>query len=111
MYCYSTVPSGYPHNLESTPHSPTKIYLKWSEVDEIEKNGVITRYEVVFNQSSQPTLSHTGNNTNGTNLSAIVGPLQPFATYNISVRAYTHVGAGPFNPIPIIAMTDPTGVW
>ena len=75
----------------------------------IHRNGIITKYEVVFNQSTTDAIPLYGTNTNGTCLSAIVGPLQPFITYKISVRAYTIVGAGPEDPMAITTTSDPSG--
>ena len=106
---FFTVPSGYPRNPESFSRSPTEIFLTWSEVPPIDQNGVITHYEVVFNSTAN-AFPHYETITSGTSLSAIVGPLQPFIPYNISVRAYTAVGAGPLNPMAVTTVTDPTGI-
>ena len=74
----------------------------------IDRNGIITHYEVLFNQSSITTLPMSGININDSELSATVGPLQPFINYTLYVRAYTSVGPGPY-PTAVTTMTDPSG--
>lgn len=103
------VPSGYPVNIMFTPLSPTEVRLQWGPVSEIDRNGIVTRYEVLFNQTSIDTLPMSGTNFSDSELSATVGPLQPFITYTLSVRAHTSIGPGPFNPVSVIAMTNPSG--
>ena len=83
--------------------------MQWEPVPAIDRNGIITHYEVLFNQSTIDTLHPGGFSVNDTELSATVGPLQPFIEYMLSVRAFTSVGAGPFNPESVVAMSDPSG--
>ena len=75
----------------------------------IDRNGVISQYEVFFNQSTIGNLPMTNTGINDSDFSAIVSPLQPFITYTISVRALTSVGHGPLNQTPVATMTDPSG--
>ena len=91
------------------PLSPTQVILRWNPVAPIDRNGIITHYEVLFNQSSITTLPMSEININDSELSATVGPLQPFINYTLYVRANTSVGSGPFNPTPNTTMTDPSG--
>ena len=107
--CFLPVPSSYPVDIMVEPLSPTQVILQWNPVPPIDRNGIITHYEVLFNQSSLTTLPMSGSNINVTEPSATVGPLQPFLNYTSYVRAYTSVGPGPFNPTPITTMTDPSG--
>lgn len=104
-----TVPSGYPMNMRATALSPTQVKLEWEPVPAIDRNGIITQYEVIFNQTTIDTLNMSGVNINNSELSATVHPLQPFIPYNISVRAYTRIGPGPLNPTPVTTMTNPLG--
>ena len=91
------------------PLSPTQVMLQWNPVPPIDRNGIITHYEVLFNQSSITTLRMSKININDSELSATVGHLQPFINYTLYVRGYTSVGPGPFSPTPITTMTDPSG--
>ena len=104
-----TVPSGYPINVVATPFSPTAVRVQWGPVSAIDRNGVISQYEVLFNQSTVGNLPRTNTGVNNSEFSAVVSPLQPFITYTISVRALTSVGHGPLNPSPVVTMTDPSG--
>ena len=106
--CFLPVPSSYPVNVMVELLSPTQVILHWNPVPPIDQNGIITHYEVLFNQSSITTLPMS-NYINVTELSATVGPLQPFLNYTLYVRAYTSVGPGPFDPTPVPTMTDPSG--
>ena len=96
-------------NMTATPLSPTQVKLEWGPVPAIDRNGIITHYEVLFNQTTIDTLSMSGVNINNSEFSATVHPLQPFIPYNISVRAYTRIGPGPLNPTPVTTMTNPLG--
>ena len=111
MLChfYFIVPSGYPRDLVVNTDSPNTVILGWGSVPEIDQNGVITEYEVVYSQDTVDHLPQSGSVTS-TEMSATVGPLQPFIPYNLTVRAHTSVGAGPFNPIPLTTVTNPSGI-
>ena len=104
-------PSGYPGSITFNPLSPNEIRVQWEPVPAIDRNGIITHYEVFFNQSTIDTLRPNGSSVNDTELSATVGPLQPFIEYTIFVRAFTSVGDGPFNPTLLFAMSDPSGSY
>ena len=89
--------------------STTHVVLQWGPVPEREQNGVITHYEVVYTQNSIDRLPQSGTE-NVSEMMATVGPLQPFIPYNLTVRAFTSIGDGPFNPMPITVMTNPSGM-
>ena len=95
--------------MVATPFSPTAVRVQWGTVSAIDRNGVISQYEVLFNQSTVGNLPRTNIGVNNSDFSAVVSPLQPFITYTISVRALTSVGHGPLNPSPVVTMTDPSG--
>ena len=105
---FYTAPSGYPINLQANSQSPNEVTLQWGPVPENEHNGVITGYEVEYAQSSIDRLTLSGKVTVA-ELATTVGPLQPFVSCTLCVRAYTSVGAGPFSPI-VTTTTDPLGI-
>ena len=74
----------------------TAIEVQWSEPSE--PNGIITQYEVQYNESSV--------NVSGDTTSVILSRLDTFAEYDIRVRASTSQGEGPFTDI-IRVRTDP----
>ena len=70
--------------------------MSWTEVTEIDRNGIITMYEVMY----EPLMTFgvlTLATVNTTNLTIIVRGLEEYVEYNISVRAYTSVGPGPYS--------------
>lgn len=79
--------------------SSVKVYVSWEEVLPIDQNGIIFTYEV----SSVPQMTFGGalmqNTINVTNMSLLLSNLHPFVTYNISVKAYTRAGAGPYRTV------------
>ena len=72
--------------------------MSWSEVPEIDRNGIITMYEVMyeplmtFDKQLQSNTTSIANNT-----SVILPDLQEYVNYSISVRAYTNVGPGNYS--------------
>ena len=94
--CFVSVPSSPPTNLLIVGVSPTIIRVTWDEVPPIERNGIITEYEVEYNQSTfdiNTTQTVTVNST----MAELTG-LHEYVDYFIRVRAYTRVGAGRYTP-------------
>ena len=96
--------------IQASTLSPTEIQVTWEEVPPIERNGIITHYEVQFNQSTfTQILASDSISTTGPVQDILLRSLEEYVEYFISVRAYTEVGAGPFNPITAINITDENG--
>ena len=77
--------------------SSTSLQISWNEVPEMEQNGNITRYEIIYtpiNSPQQPKISMT----KGSMLVSTLESLEEFTIYNVSVRAVTIVGSGPLSP-------------
>ena len=92
------VPAAAPVNIIVTSAvSSTEIEVSWEEVPAINENGVITTYEVLYS----PLMTFGGqiaaNTTNTSQLNTTLTGLQEYVEYNISVRAYTSVGPGPYS--------------
>ena len=68
----------------------------WEEVPAIDENGIIVNYEVQF-EPLEFTETLTTSSVNTTNVAVMVDGLQEYIQYNISVRAYTSVGPGPYS--------------
>ena len=68
----------------------------------IEENGIIVTYEILY----EPQETFDGqimsavliNTTDGSILEMALNALQEFVNYNVTVRAYTSIGSGRFNP-------------
>ena len=88
----SSAPASPPENVQTDVISSTEIRVSWTDVSEIDRNGIITMYEVMY----EPLMTFSAT-VNTTNLTIIVGGLEEFVEYNISVRAYTSVGPGPYS--------------
>ena len=82
--------------MTATVLSSTEIQLNWTEVSEIDRNGIITEYEVMY----EPLMTFGVLNTTTIrtmNLFTVLYELEEYVEYNISVRAYTNDGAGPYS--------------
>ena len=82
--------------------SPTAIQVTWNEVPAIDRNGIITQYEVEYNQTtfSGATMSAT-TTVNSSTFTVDLTGLEEYVEYSIRVRAYTSVGAGPYSDVVI----------
>ena len=71
--------------------------MLWEEVPLINQNGLIVNYEVRY----IPLMTFEGQistaTVNTTYLNTILTGLQEYVEYNISVRAYTSEGPGPYS--------------
>ena len=93
------VPSGFPQNVQASTISSTEIAVTWDPVLEIQRNGMIARYEVQFNQSALSEISQMNSTeTVAPNMMLLLENLEEFVEYSVAVRAYTGIGAGPFSP-------------
>ena len=82
----------------------------WEEVPAIDENGIIINYEVqVEPLDFTEVLPTIFVNTTFLSTRTVVSGLQEFVQYNISVRAYTSVGPGPFSP-PVTERTLEDGI-
>ena len=75
--------------------------------EEVLANGIIINYEVQF-EPLQFSETLTTSSVNTTNLTVLLSSLQEYVEYNISVRAYTSVGPGPYSD-PVTARTSEEG--
>ena len=76
--------------------SSTEIMVAWEAVLAIDENGIIINYEVRF-EPLEFTETLTTSSVDTTNLTVLLSGLQEYVEYNISVRAYTSVGPGPYS--------------
>ena len=75
----------------------------------MDQNGVITMYEVMYTalETSGRTEESDTVNVSGSNMSVIVRKLEEYVNYNISIRAFTDVGAGPYSdPVTELTLED-----
>ena len=79
----------------------------WSEVPELDQNGIVITYEVQLEPLDFPA-EILVDSLNTTDLQGRATHLEEFVNYNISVRAYTSVGPGPYSD-PVTARTSKVG--
>ena len=93
-------PSSPPSTVNATVESATSIQVNWSEVPAIDRNGIITQYEVMYEslETFGGQLATRANVTDNSTFETLLENLQEYVQYNIRVRAYTQVGEGPFSP-------------
>ena len=89
-------PATPPQNVQANAASSTEIMVTWEEVLPIDQNGIITNYEVQY-EPLQFMESLSTMFVNTTDMAVNLTNLQEYVEYNISVRAYTSVGFGPFS--------------
>ena len=100
----TAVPAIAPLNVMSQILSSMSIYVTWEEVPPIDRNGIITEYEVLYVPLETFDEAISADVVNTTDLSYLLVNLQEYVSYNISVRAYTSVGSGPYS-VPITNQT------
>ena len=105
----SPVPASPPENVTVLVNSSTTIEVTWDIVPPIDQNGIITMYEVMYQplETFNGIISTQTMNVSGTEMSVFLIELQEFVNYNISVRAYTSVGAGPYSDeVTVLTLQD-----
>lgn len=97
--CQSAGPSSPPQTVEAVANSSMSIVVSWTEIRAIDRNGEIIMYQVQYTPLETFGVLETNysNTTSGSELKVVLRDLEEDVSYNISVRAYTRVGAGPFS--------------
>ena len=102
------MPSDSPQNVEVESLSSQEIRVNWKQVDPVSENGEITTYEiksVPLETFGGQISTNTVNTSNESVLIIVLTGLEEYVEYNISVRAYTSVGPGPYS-VPVSERTD-----
>ena len=77
--------------------SSTEILVTWERVLPIDENGEIILYEVEFVPLGTFDMEISTNTSNTMSLNITLTDLEADVEYNISVRAFTSVGPGPYS--------------
>ena len=101
------MPGAAPQNVQAFAFSSTEILVFWDEVLELDQNGVIITYEVQLEPLDFPADIFV-DPLNTTDIQERATDLEEFVNYNISVRAHTSVGPGPYSD-PVTARTSEDG--
>ena len=110
LFLLSTEPNAPPQNVIAMAISSTEIAVSWKEVPAIYENGIIIVYEVQYVPLQTFGDQISTNTTNTTYLNTTLTGLQEYVEYNISVRAYTSVGPGPYSD-PVTERTLEDGIY
>ena len=95
MFCY-IVPDGPPLNVILYSPTSTSINVNWDLPDPLSRNGIITKHQLKYTETSQP-LNWTTVELNASSSYLIEG-LKIFTHYYVSVAAGTQItGYGPFS--------------
>ena len=111
--CCLIGPAEPPQNVVATALSSTEIEVSWEEVPAIDQNGIIIMYQVQYEPLEtfgDQIFTDSVNITNTTMLTTTLTDLEEYVEYNITVRAYTSVGPGPYSDPPITERTEEDGM-
>ena len=108
---FHAVPTSPPGNISITVIGSTNILVKWTDIPEIEQNGIISQYEVSYEPlRTFGVLSTKSSLIDPSNLSHTIVGLEEYVEYSITVRAYTSVGPGPYS-VGIVRRTFEDGKY
>ena len=93
-----------------TTESSTSILVRWGEVPAIDRNGIITQYEVAFEplETFGGQLTTMTMLTNASTFELLLDNLEEYVEYNITIWAGTDVGLGVASS-PISIQTNEDG--
>lgn len=83
-----------PGSISAVATAFDEIKVFWEDIPAINRNGIILFYEVLFCSTLNCSSTDGVNTTDATTFNLTLNNLEEFTEYNISVRAYTSVGAG-----------------
>ena len=104
-----TDPDAAPQEVMVMVISSTEIAVSWEEVPAISQNGEIIMYEVQYEplEPFDDQISIETVITSGPVLMMNLTGLEEYVQYNISVRAYTSTGPGPYSdPVTVRTLED-----
>ena len=75
--------------------------MTWERVPLIAENGIITQYEIEFNQTTfdEVSMNNVTTTMKSSTLEVVLSGLEENVEYSIRVRAYTSVGPGPYSDV------------
>ncbi|XP_053710687.1 protein sidekick-2 isoform X1 [Synchiropus splendidus] len=100
-----SVPSCGPTNVSAFATTSSSVLVRWSEVPEPDRNGLILGYKVVYKEKDSDSPLHfwvvEGNATHSVQLTG----LGKYVLYEIQVLAFTRIGDGRPSSPPILERT------
>ena len=98
-----SVPSAGPSNVTANATSSTTIVVKWDEVPQFHKNGIIEGFKVVYFGRNMDTEEKII--ASNTTYAATLTQLRKYYQYTIQVKAYTRLGDGELSTPPLLIRT------
>ena len=86
------MPTGAPNNIQATEVTENVISIEWDEIDCLDQNGAIIRYDLTLNGRLSSSTTATKFSFTG---------LSPQRQYNITVIGVNGVGSGPIRSIAV----------
>ncbi|MGH0158038.1 UNVERIFIED_CONTAM: hypothetical protein FKN15_049037, partial [Acipenser sinensis] len=100
-----SVPSSGPTNISAFATTSSSILVRWSEVPEPDRNGLVLGYKVVYKEKDSDSALRFWTAEGNTTHSLLLSDLGKYVLYEIKVLAFTRIGDGvPSNP-PILERT------
>ena len=112
LSCCDIVPSGPPQSVAAVNKSSTELTVRWQNVLEKDRNGIIQGFKVYYvavGQFAVDRREKVQEVNDGSAVETVVGNLEKYIEYNITVLAFTSKGDGP-NSTEITARTDQDGM-
>ncbi len=106
-YHFPIVPSDSPQNVNAVVLSSMSVMVTWEEVSGISQNGIINQYEVLLESNKVMDMTL---NVSRRQSSVNVTELEGSTMYNVSVRAYTSEGPGPYSNSLVQVTTNKDGI-
>ncbi|XP_057572172.1 protein sidekick-2 [Hippopotamus amphibius kiboko] len=100
-----SVPSSGPTNVSALATTSSSMLVRWSEVPEADRNGLVLGYKVLYKEKdsdSQPRLWLVEGNSSR---SAQLTGLGKYVLYEVQVLAFTRIGDGSPSHPPILERT------
>uniref|UniRef100_A0A3P8S606 Sidekick cell adhesion molecule 2 n=1 Tax=Amphiprion percula TaxID=161767 RepID=A0A3P8S606_AMPPE len=89
-----SVPSSGPTNVSAFATTSSSILVRWGEVQETDRNGLILGYKVVYKEKDSDTAPNFWTVDGNTSHSVQLGGLGKYVLYEIQVLAFTRIGDG-----------------
>ena len=83
--------------MTSQTVSSSSIQVMWDEVPAVQRNGIITKYEVQYNHTAYSSSDSSTQTEQTSNQTIVLVGLHEYTEYLIQVRAHTIVGHGPYS--------------
>ncbi len=94
IFLILSAPSGSPGVPTANAIMSTNITLTWTEIDCLDRNGVITSYMIQYREGTNTDMTIT---TPSSATTHVITGLKPFTQYTFTVAGVNSVGSGSFS--------------